>query len=140
MSAVETLSMRNDVGINMSQLRILLGILRHEIGAKLFEPESKIIDLYGEMVVPQFGKYKYVHEIGSKPELILYWVRDSVAIFKKKNSLLIKYNQLKVDKISRIDVIVDGDHGQGAFRFPIKLLFVMKSEKNVERTSSVAYI
>ena len=25
--------------------------------------------------------------------------------------------------------MVGGDHGQGVFRFPIKLLFVMKSEK-----------
>ena len=37
-------------------------------------------------------------------------------------------------------MIVEGDHGQDEFRFPMKLLFVMKSEKNVERTSSVAYI
>ena len=31
--------------------------------------------------------------------------------------------------MSRIDAIVDGDHCQGTFRFPMKLLFVMKSEK-----------
>ena len=62
----------NDVDINMSQLRILLRILRHMIGAKLFEPEPKMTNLCGEMIVPQFGEYKYVHEIGSKPELILY--------------------------------------------------------------------
>ena len=48
---------------------------------------------------------------------------------KKEISLLIKSNQLKVNEISRIDVIVGGDHGQGAFTFPMKLLFVMKSGK-----------
>ena len=53
--------------------------------------------------------------------------------------LFINHNQIKVNEISRIDIIVDGDHGQGAFRFPMKLLFVMKSE-NIEHTSSVAYI
>ena len=47
----------------------------------------------------------------------------------KEISLLIKSNQLKVAEISRIDVIVGGDHGQGAFRFLIKILFVIKSEK-----------
>ena len=83
MYAIETVSMTNDVYINISQLHILLRILRHKIGANFFEPESKITDLCGEMIVPQFGEYKYIHEIGSKPELILYWVRDSVAIFKK---------------------------------------------------------
>ena len=32
-----------------------------------------------------------------------------------------------LDDLSRIDVIIGGDCGQGVFRFPMKLLFVMKS-------------
>ena len=72
---------------------------------------------------------KYVHKGGSKPELIWYWVRDSVVTFKKYTTLLIHLNQLIVNEISRIDVVVGGDHGQGAFIFSMKLLFVMKSEK-----------
>ena len=40
MSAIVTASMMNDVGINISELHILLIILRHNIGAKSFEPES----------------------------------------------------------------------------------------------------
>ena len=47
---------------------------------------------------------------------------------------------LSLGDILRIDVVIGGDHGQGTFKFPIKLLFVMKSSKNVERESSVAYI
>ena len=86
-----------------------------------------MVDLRGEMIVPPFGEYKYIYEIGSKPELILYWFRDSVAIFKKEITLLINPNQLKINEISRVDVIVGGHHGQCAFRFPMKLLFVMKS-------------
>ena len=75
--------MINDDSIDFSQLRISLRILRHKIGAKLFEPESKMTDLCGEIISPQSREYKYIHEISSKPDLILYWVRDSVAIFKK---------------------------------------------------------
>ena len=48
---------------------------------------------------------------------------------KKETILLIHSNQLIVNEISRIDVIVDSDHGEGVFRFLMKLLFVMKSEK-----------
>ena len=96
-----------------------------------------MIDVCGEMIVPQFGKYKYIHEVGSKAELILYWIRDSTAIFKIEISLLVKSNILNLDDISRIDVIIGGDHGQGVL---IKFLFVMKSSRNVERESSVAYI
>ena len=74
----------NDVCINISKLRTRLGILRYKIGAKLFEPESKISDLCGEMILPKFGEYKYIHEIGSKSELILYLDRNFIVIFKKK--------------------------------------------------------
>ena len=52
MSAIETASMMNYVGINISQLRILLRILRHKIGTKFFEAETKMTDLYGDMIVP----------------------------------------------------------------------------------------
>ena len=41
MSAIKTASTMNNVGINISQLRIFLIILRHKIGATLFEPEFK---------------------------------------------------------------------------------------------------
>ena len=41
MSAIKTASTMNNVGINISQLRIFLRILRHKIGATLFEPELK---------------------------------------------------------------------------------------------------
>ena len=56
-----------------------------------------MIDLCGEMIIPQFGEYKYVHESRFKPELIFYWVRDSVPIFKKENNLPTNSNQLIVD-------------------------------------------
>ena len=122
-STIETASMMNDVCLNISQLSILFRILRHTIGDKLIEPESKITDLCGEMIVPQFEEYKHIHKISNKPDLILYYIRDSVTIFKKEISLLLKSNQLKVNEIFRIDVIIGGDHGQCDFRFPMKLYF-----------------
>ena len=38
------------------------------------------------MIVSQFEEYKSVHEICSKPELILYWVRNSVTSYNHNNS------------------------------------------------------
>ena len=87
-----------------------------------------MIDLCGEMIVPQFGEHKYIHEVGSKHELMLYWIRGSTATFKKEINLSVKSNLLNLDDISRIDVIIGGDYGQGTFRFPMKLLFVLNSE------------
>ena len=105
-------------------MRILLRILRHKIGARLYEPESKIVDLRGEMITQQFGEYNYTHETGTTPEAILYWVRDYTAIFKKEISFLIKCNLIIIDDISRINVAVGGEHGQGASIFPIKLFLL----------------
>ena len=65
--------------------------------------------------------------------ILLQYLREQI-------SLLVKFNLLNLNDLSRIDVVIGGDHGQGAFRFLMKLLFVMKSFKNVERESSVAYI
>ena len=38
----------------------------------------------GNMILPKFGEYNYYHEVGYKPKLILFWVRDIVAIYEKK--------------------------------------------------------
>ena len=40
--------------------------------------------LSGYMVLPKFGECNYYHEAGSKPEFILYWVCDIVAVCKKE--------------------------------------------------------
>ena len=52
MSAIETASMMSDIALNISQLRILLRILRLNIGAKLLEPDVRIKDVSGKMIEP----------------------------------------------------------------------------------------
>ena len=64
--------MLSDVGLNISQLRILLRILRNKLGAKIFEPENIAKSLSGDMILPKFGEYKYYHDEESKPEHILF--------------------------------------------------------------------
>ena len=73
MSHVETASLMSNVGLNMSQLPILLRILRNKLGAKIFESENIMKSLSGDMILPKFGEYKYNNmEKGSKPEHILF--------------------------------------------------------------------
>ena len=36
-----------------------------------------------DVVTQKFGTYNYYHETGTTPELILFWVRDTIAVFKK---------------------------------------------------------
>ena len=40
--------------------------------------------------------------------------------------MLIDSGDIDIFNISRIDIVVGGDHGQGAFRFPMKILYIMK--------------
>ena len=88
-SAVETASLMSDVGLNIYQLRILLGIIRNKSGAKMFEPENIMKSLSGDMILPKFGEYKYNNmEKGSKLEHILFWVRDAVAVFRKEKTIV----------------------------------------------------
>ena len=121
--------MMSDIGLNISHLRIFLRILRNKLGAKMFEPENIIKSFSGNMILPNFGEYKYYHEIGIKPEHILFQIRDTVAIFKKVTQLLIESSDINLSDIDRIDIVVDGDHGQRIFRFPMNILYIMNNEK-----------
>ena len=115
MSAIESISMMSDVGLNISQLRVLVRMLRNKLGAKMLEPEKMMKSLSGDVIIPKFGEYNYHHETGTKPELILFWVRDDVAVFKRDMKLLIDSSDIDIYDINRMDIVVGGDQGQGAF-------------------------
>ena len=83
----------------------------------MFEPENIIKSLSGDMILPKFGEHKYnIMEKGSKPEHILIWGHDTVAVLKKETQLLIESGDINIPNINRIDIVVGGDHGQGEFR------------------------
>ena len=95
--------------------------------------------LSGDMILPKFGEYKYYHETGSKPEHF-FLVRDTVAVFQKETQLLIESDNIDVSDTDRTDKVVDGDHGQGAFRFPMKILYIMNNGKSHESIQPVGCI
>ena len=66
--------------------------------------------LSGDMTLPKFGEYNYYHEAGSKPELILFWVRDIFTVYKKEKQLLIDSSDIDIYGINTIDIVVGGDH------------------------------
>ena len=81
-----------------------------------------MISRSGGMIIPKFGEYIYYHEAGSKPDLILFQVCDIVHVYKKEIQWLIGSSGIDIDKINIIDIVVGGDHGQGVYRFPMKIL------------------
>ena len=63
-------------------------------------------EFYREMILPQFGGYSYIREVGSKPKLISFCIRDSITIFKKETNILIDSFKLNINNIDRINIIV----------------------------------
>ena len=101
-SAVETESLMSDVSFNILQFRILLQILRHKIGAKILEAELKLNDVCGNIFQLPFGEYDFMHDVGSKSEII-FSVRDTVAIFKKgidRYTVVVKRSMVSVTAAS----------------------------------------
>ena len=49
----------------------------------MFEPEVKMKYLNGKMTPPQCGEYNFFHEAGSKPKLVLFWVRATGYVYRK---------------------------------------------------------
>ena len=139
-SAVETTSMMSDVGLYISQLRILFILLQNKLSANLFIPEKIIKNLSGDMIIPKVGEYNYFHENRNKPKLILFWIRDTVAVFKKESQLLIDSGDINIYDINRIYIVVGSDHRQGASRFPMKTLYIMNNSKIHESIQPVGYI
>ena len=108
-------------------------------GAKTFQRENLIKALSGDMILPKFGEYTYNHEAGRKPELIPFWVRDIVDIYKSENQILIDSSDIDINEMNRIDIVVGGDHRQGDF-FPMKILNIMNSGKSHKSIQPVDYI
>ena len=96
--------------------------------------------LSGDMILPKFDEYKYYNEIGSKPKDFLFWICDAVAAFKKETQLLFESSYMNLSDIDRIDVVVGGDHGQGSFRFLMKILYIMNNEERHESIQPVGCI
>ena len=48
-----------------------------------------------------------------------FGVHDTVDVFKKETQLLIESSDIDISNINRINIVVGGDHDQGAFRFPM---------------------
>ena len=119
--------MMSNVGLNIYQLRILIRILRNNVGAIVFEDEKIMKSLSGDMLIPKFGEYNCYHKTGSKSELILLLVGDIV--YKKEIQLLINSSDIDTYEITRIDIVIGGEHGQGAFRFAMKILYIINTDK-----------
>ena len=57
------------------------------------------------MISPQFGKNNIIRKVGTKSKLILYYIRDSIFLFKKEVNTLIEFSNLNNNNIHQIDIV-----------------------------------
>lgn len=57
------------------------------------------------MISPQFGKNNIIRKVGTKSKLILYYIRDSIFLFKKEVNTLIEFSNLNYNNIHQIDIV-----------------------------------
>ena len=69
----------------------------------MFEPEHLMKGLSGDIILPKFGEYNYYHEAGSKPELILFWVHDVVAVCNKETQISIYSSDIDINEMNTIN-------------------------------------
>ena len=150
-STIETGSMMNDVDNNISQLRILHRILRHNIGVKLFEPQYKMIGVCGEMIIPQFGEYKYIHEIdviiggdhgrsSFRFLMKLLFVTTSSKIVERESSVAYFLCGKNNDEIFKNTIV---DKLQNSFKLILKAILIdnrQVSNDNIYVTSDLAFL
>ena len=67
-------------------------------------------------------------------------MRGTVALFKKETQLSIESGDTDIYNVDRTDIVVGGDHGQGSFRFPMKILYIMNNGNIHESIQPVGYI
>lgn len=61
-------------------------------------------------------------------------------LFRNRLIFLIIFFKVNVNNIDRIDIVVRGDHGQGVFYFPMKLIHIMDDEESIEREVYTGYV
>ena len=73
-SAVETASMMSGICLNISQLRILLRILRNKSGAIFFEHKYLMKAFSGDMILPKLGGYNNYMKLEVNLNLFYFWL------------------------------------------------------------------
>ena len=53
--------------------------------------------------------------------------------FPERGKYVDKSLKVNVNNIDRIDIVAGGNHGQGLFQFPVKVIYVMDDEEICKR-------
>jgi hypothetical protein len=131
--------MFEDAKVNFTQEGVLLKRLRKQFGGKAFSTQKKVRMLCDGHTKVTVGSTKYAYEEGEKEETIEFSYKSLREELEKQIAAEIQKLGLPLSaiKIERVDLILGGDHGAGAFQFGVKVVIVINRRQQDEPTFSI---
>ena len=142
MDEVESAAMWRDARLLDSQSRIVLKHLRCFFEPhKITVPLSRIYSLVEGYTKPRVKVFEY-HVDGSKfPEIVHAQYQNISKEFVRAVEELIEENTILSNSITRIFLVVGGDHGKGAFRVVFRALLSIQGRREpVYKTKAIAEV
>jgi hypothetical protein len=129
MNETRIAAMWENAGINFSQETIIMRHLRRQFGERAFATQKKVRMLSDGHTPVTVGSTKYAYEEGQKEQRIEFSYKNMKDELEKQISAELEMSGLVLSDIERVDLILGGDHGAGAFQFGVKV--VIASKKSV---------
>ena len=117
--AVEMMAMTDDANLTLTQVRKMRKHLT-QAGLNLFLPEAAIRTLNEEYMLPTIKRYR----VGLTNKLAWH-IHIADQVMRYLNSLAKKLMK-HIDKLKEVHLNILADHGQGAFRFVVRVLVFVK--------------
>jgi hypothetical protein len=128
MNETRLAAMWEDAKVNFTQEGVLLKHLRQQFGPKTFATTKKVRMLCDGHTEVKTGKAKHAYEEGEREETLEYSYKSLKDELERQIAAKIQQLGLPLDSIiiKRVDIILGGDHGDGAFQFGVKVVIVVR--------------
>ena len=131
MDNVTAASMWSDAQVPMKQSLKTLQHLRVGLNAKISVPYSQVESLHaGLFTVLSLGLIQYQHK-GGKYESIDYEYKSIVEEFELAVSELMSVNSVSTYDVEKIDFVIGGDHGIGAFHLIFRVIIKVRGRNDL---------
>ena len=127
MNETRLAAMWKDTGVNFTQEAVILRHLRGHFGNRAFATLKKVRMLCEGHTEIKVGKAPHSYEKGDAPETLEYSYKCLKTELETQIASKLSCYDLQRTPIERVDIILGGDHGQGAFQFGVKVVIVLKN-------------
>jgi len=139
MNAVELAAMQKDAGLKRWQTITVLKHLRHCFNGKVAVPFKDTELFSDEYVKPITKKFEFEHENGDR-EIILCDYQNVADVLLLVLADIYAEQALSPEDVLRVDFILGGDHGIGAFRLCFRTVVKLKTGALIHKDVGVGTV